>query len=204
MGLRVSVKMVGPVSQATDLQIICLLKHNTAGDAYLAAMKELDSKLGGVISKLRDDGDFVGERGETLLFTPPKGTIAPKRMLLVGVGDEAALSLENMRLVGRIAVREAVRLGVSHVSFAPTLRDQGSKRLDVGDGDAAMVEQFLMAYGTEKQLQRSGLSPKDILTELTIEAGGRFFDDAVKKVSAAVGTAAAKLKVRAAPSGGTN
>src|SRR5271169_4868059 len=87
-GQTISLKMIGPATQSTDLQIICILKHDPSGDKYIDAMKDLNDKLGSLLSRLRDRGDFVGEAGETLLFTPPPDSITPKRILLVGVGEE--------------------------------------------------------------------------------------------------------------------
>ncbi len=180
-GLHITIKMIGPVAQTTDLQIICVLKHDPAGDQYIEDAKDLNDKLGGLLSSLRDRGQFIGEPGETLLFTPPANSITPSRILLIGVGEESKLTLDCLRLAGRVAAREAIRLNVAHVSFAPTLRDQKSTRIDVGEGDAAFVEQFLLAYDTEKRLQAEGLSPKDNLKDLTIEAGPKFFSSAAEK-----------------------
>jgi hypothetical protein len=76
--VKVTVKMIGPVTQTTDLQIVCLLKHNPSGDQYIEAMQDFNDKLGGVLSSLRERGEFVGEPGETLLLHPPAGSITPK------------------------------------------------------------------------------------------------------------------------------
>jgi len=195
-GVRVSVKMIGPVLQTTDLQIICVLKHDPAGDKYVEAMQDFNNKLGSLLSSLRDRGEFIGEAGETLLFTPPANSIAPKQVLLIGVGDEPALTLDSLRLAGRIAAREAVRLNAAHVSFAPALRDQGSSRIGVGEGDGAVVEQFLLAYDTETRLQAQGIAPRAAIADLTIEAGPKFFDGAIEKVTAAVASAANQAKRR--------
>jgi leucyl aminopeptidase len=194
--MHITIKMIGPVTQTTDLQIICVLKHDPAGDPYIEAAKDLNDKLGGLLSSLRDRGQFIGEPGETFLFTPPPNSITPSRVLLIGVGEESKLTLDCLRLAGRIAAREAVRLNVAHVSFAPTLRDQKSTRIDVGEGDAAFVEQFLLAYDTEKRLQAESLSPKDDLKDLTIEAGPKFFNSAVEKVTTAIASAAEQIKER--------
>src|SRR6266566_9210355 len=109
LGIQLSIKMVGPYMEAADLQIICLFKHKDSGDTYQGAAKDTDAHLGGVLSALRDRGEFVGELGETVLFTPPKGAIPAKRFMVVGLGEERDLSLDSLRLVGRIAAREAVR-----------------------------------------------------------------------------------------------
>jgi hypothetical protein len=194
--VKLTVKMIGPVTQTTDLQIICLLKHNPAGDKYIEAMQDFNDKLGGVLSSLRERGEFVGEPGETLLLHPPAGSITPKTVLLIGVGEEVALTVDRLRLAGTIAAREAVRLGMAHVSFAPTLRDQGSNRIDVGEGDAAVAESFLLAYDTERRLQEQGLASEATIHEFVIEAGPKYFEGTVEKVGAAVRSAGAALAQR--------
>src|SRR6185436_557643 len=104
-GMRLSVKMIGPVTQTTDLQIICVLKHNSVegSDKYIEAMNDFNEKLGHLLSSLRERGEFVGEAGETLLFKPPPQSITPKQVLLIGIGDERDLTIEKLKLVGRIA-----------------------------------------------------------------------------------------------------
>ncbi len=195
-GQRISIKMVGPVTQTTDLQIICVLKHDPAGDKYIEAMDDFNQKLHGLLSGLRERGEFVGELGETFVFTPPPYSITPKQVLLIGVGEESALSLEKMKLVGRIAARESIRLKAPNVSFAPTLRDQGSSRIEVSEGDAAVAEAWILAYDTEKKLQEQNLAPTFDVMTLTIEAGPKYFDAAAAKVTGAVTTAAATAKQR--------
>jgi hypothetical protein len=197
-GMKIVVKMIGPVTQTTDLQIICVLKHDPApgGDKYIEAMAELNDKLGGVLSSLRDRGEFIGEAGETLLLKPPANSITPKRLLLIGVGPDSTLNLDTFGLVARIAARESTRVGASHVSFAPTLRDQGSIRIGVGDGDAAFVEQLVLAYDTERRLGEQALAPKAELTEFTIEAGPKYFDDAFGGVQKAVASAVKQIGQR--------
>ena len=181
--MKMSVKMIGPVTQPADLQIICVFKHNPAGDKYIEAMQDFNDKLGHLLSSVRDRGEFVGELGETFLFVPPPNSIAPKQVLLIGLGDEKALSLDTLNVVGRVALREAVRLKAVHVGFAPTIRDQGNKLIEVGDGDRAVAENVISAYDTEKRLQAQGLAEKFSIVDWTIEAGPTFFDSAATKVA---------------------
>ena len=174
--------MVGPYMEPADLQIICLFKHKEAGDTYQGAAKDTDEKLGGILSSLRNRGEFAGETGETFLFTPPKGSIPAKRFLVIGLGEEKDLSLDTLRIVGRIAAREAVRLKAKHVAWAPVIRDQGNTKIDVGEGDRAFVESVLSAYDTEQRLQAQGLAEKFAITEWVIEAGPSYFDGAVEQI----------------------
>src|ERR1700759_2064483 len=95
LGIQLSIKMVGPYSETADLQIICLFKHKETGDTYQGAAKETDEKLGGVLSSLRNRGEFVGEPGETFLLAPPKGSIPAKLFLIIGLGEEKDLSLDT-------------------------------------------------------------------------------------------------------------
>ena len=182
-GLKVSIKIIGPYGEPADLQIICLFKHKASGDTYQGAAKDTDEHLHGILSALRNRGEFVGELGETFLFTPPSGSIPAKRFMVIGLGEEKDLSLDSLRVVGRIAAREAVRLNAKHVAWAPVIRDEGNTTIDVGEGDRAFVEQMLTAYDTEKRLQAQALAPDFSIEDLVIEAGPTFFDSAVKQVS---------------------
>jgi len=195
-GIQFSIKMVGPYTEAADLQIICLFKHKSTGDTYQGAAKETDAHLNGLLSALRNRGEFVGELGETILFTPPEGSIPAKRFMVIGLGDEEQLSLDTLRIVGRIAAREAVRLKARHVAWAPVIRDEGNTAIEVGAGDRAFAEQFLSAYDTEKRLQAQGLEPGFSIKSLVIEAGPSYFDSAVNQVGQGIDSSAAELAQR--------
>jgi hypothetical protein len=199
-GLKVSVKIIGPYSEPADLQIISLFKHKPSGDIYQGAAKDTDEHLHGLLSALRNRGEFVGELGETILFTPPAGSIPAKRFMVIGLGEEKDLSLDSLRVVGRIAAREAVRLNAKHVAWAPVIRDEGNTALDVGEGDRAFIEQMLSAYDTEKRLQAEALAPAFSIEDLVIEAGPTYFDDAAKQVGEGIESMTAVLAQRnAAP-----
>src|SRR5215468_1163593 len=196
LGIALSIKMVGPYMEPADLQIICLFKHKPNGDTYQGAAKETDQKLGGILSSFRNRGEFVGETGETFLFTPPNGSIPAKQFMVIGLGEEKDLSLDTLRIVGRIAAREAVRLEAKHVAWAPVIRDQGNSAIDVGEGDRAFAEQMLSAYDTEKRLQAQDLAPNFSIESFVIEAGPSFFDGAVKQVGQGIDSVTAELQKR--------
>jgi hypothetical protein len=195
-GLKVSVKMIGPYSEPADLQIICLFKHKPSGDTYQGAAKDTDQHLHGLLSALRNRGEFVGELGETFLFSPPSGSIPAKRFMVIGLGDEKDLSLDSVRVVGRVAAREAVRLQAKHVAWAPVIRDEGNTTIDVGEGDRAFIEQLISAYDTEKRLQEQGLAPAFSIEDIVIEAGPTYFEGAAKQVEAGIESVAAQLGQR--------
>ena len=195
-GMKVSVKIIGPYSEPADLQIICLFKHKPSGDTYQGAAKDTDQHLQGLLSALRNRGEFVGELGETFLFSPPSGSIPAKRFMVIGLGDEKDLSLDSVRVVGRVAAREAVRLQAKHVAWAPVIRDEGNTTIDVGEGDRAFIEQLISAYDTEKRFQEQGLAPAFSIEDIVIEAGPTYFEGAAKQVEAGIESVAAQLGQR--------
>src|SRR5262245_33960776 len=84
-GTTVRVRMEGPYTADTPLQIVCYFKYTAEGEQRMfGAPIELDRHLGGVIQSLRKRGEFVGEDLETILLLPPEGSIKAKALLLVG------------------------------------------------------------------------------------------------------------------------
>src|SRR6516162_3514595 len=157
--VKLRVRMEGPYTADVPLQVVSYFKYTPEGVKRMkGAPVELDKRLGGVIGSLRERGEFGGDQLETLLITPPKDSIKAKALLLVGLGDEDALSLKLMEGVGRVALRAASRLGVSRVAFAPLIRDQGNSKIATGEVERAVVCGMLLAYDTEKRLQKQGLS----------------------------------------------
>jgi hypothetical protein len=189
----VKVRMEGPYTAETTLQIVCLFKHKEAGDKMLGAATELDKRLRGVISSLRNRGDFTGNELETLLLTPPPGCIEAKQLLVIGLGDESALSLATMERVGQVALREAARIGATHVAFAPLIRDQGDDKLPVGDVGGAVIRGALLAYDTEKRLQKDGFAKEYTLQDWSAEAGSTYFDETVTGMKKAIESTATTL-----------
>jgi hypothetical protein len=195
-GVKLIVRMQGPYDAEVQLQVVCYFKHKPSGDTTLGAAVELDKKLGNVIASLRNRGDFAGDELETLLLTPPEGTIKPKCLLLVGLGDEASLSLDRMEQVGRVALREATRLGVKHVAFAPLIRDQGNSKFGAGDVASVVVRGMLLARDTEIRLQKEGLAKSHSIEDWVCEAGPKYFDETVLGVIQAVKEADSAIAAR--------
>jgi hypothetical protein len=194
--VKLIVRAQGPYDADVPLQVVCYFKHKKAGDKTLGAAVELDKRLGGVIASLRTRGEFVGDEQETLLLMPPKDTIKPKRLLLVGLGDEGALSPATMERVGRTALRQAASLGVKRVAFAPLLRDQGNEKLAVRDVETAVIRGMLLGYDTDKRLQKEGLAKEYTLEEWVVEAGPAYFDETVAGVKTAIAAGADAVKSR--------
>jgi hypothetical protein len=195
--VKLRVRMEGPYTADVPLQVVCYFKYTPEGAKRMFdAPVELDKRLGGVIASLRERGEFGGDQLETILITPPKDSIKAKALLLVGLGDEGALSLKLIEAVGRVSLREATRLGASRVAFAPLIRDQGNTKIPTGEVERAVVRGMLLAYDTEKRLQKEGLAKPYTLEEWWLEAGPAYFDETVAGVQKASAEATELIKAR--------
>jgi hypothetical protein len=195
--VKLRVRMEGPYTADVPLQVVCYFKYTAERAGKMSgAPVELDKRLGGVIGSLRERGEFGGDQLETLLITPPRDSIKAKALLLVGLGDEDALSLKLMEAVGRVSLREATRHGVRRVGFAPLIRDQGNARFGTGDVGTAVVRGMLLAYDTDRRLQKEGLAKPFALDEWWVEAGPTYFDETVAGVQKASAEATDLIRAR--------
>ena len=192
-GISIEGMVQGPATEEAPLQVACAFEY-TEGDIYNSppalpaasnGMVHLDKALNGLITEIRRSGKFSGHALETILIIPPKGTIAASRLLLVGLGDRNAFYPDLMKKVGVISMREALRLGVSHVAVAADIKDAG-----IASPTAAVagniVRGALSAYQTQCYLKAKEMGDFTPLTKLTLLSGMGFFEDAGEGIKAAI------------------
>lgn len=172
----------GPSAEATPLQVACvfeyvendIFKSPPALPAAVNGLVHLDHDLNGIITDIRSSGKFAGHAFETLLITPPAGTIAAKKLLLVGLGNRDNFTPGVMISAGSVAMREALRLGVSSYAFASDLKDAGidsPTALIAGN----VVKGAFQAYRAEAYLKNKNMSDYKPLTKITLLAGPAFY-----------------------------
>ncbi|MFE4801183.1 M17 family peptidase N-terminal domain-containing protein [Streptomyces sp. NPDC056708] len=188
-------KEIGPSEEAADLQVVTLF-NKASNQKIVESMVELDGLLGGFVTKVRDSGQFQANALETLVITPPPGTVAARQLLIIGLGDSSKTFLDLMDKVGAVVAREAVRLRAATVAFAPTLRDQSFSTLDTGQVAARVMNGAILGYDTEARLQRQALKTCFALKHWYYEAGAAYFSDVVGKVGPAVKAAAEQVNSR--------
>ena len=77
----------------------------------LVRQGRLTAAMGGAISALIADGEIKGKRGEiTVIHT--LGTIAPKRVLVAGLGKSESFTLDGVRNVAANSARHLSGIGV--------------------------------------------------------------------------------------------
>ncbi len=113
-----------------------------------------DAPLPAEVASLLETDDFPGKAGQTLLLYP-RGALAPKRLLLVGMGKRDALSTEGIRRVSATAVQEARNRQVAVI----TIGVHGDLPLDPEAATQAFAEGIeLGAYRFARYF--TGLSPE--------------------------------------------
>jgi hypothetical protein len=197
-GVAINGLVQGPAAAQADLQVACVFEY-TEGDIFnppalpanLNGMVHLDDALKGIITELRKSGKFTGHSLETLLITPPKGTLASGQLLLIGLGDRSKFTPGLMISVGSTAMREALRLGVSNYSFASDIKDAGI------DSPTALVATNVVlgsfeAYRTQRYLKDKKLASYKPLTKIILLAGPAFYTVAGEGIKEAIATLNAK------------
>ncbi len=174
--LPVHVLMQSPADTPADLQIICLFRSSPENTLH-GSLIETNEKLHGLLDRIRKPGLFGGELGETLVLTPPAGTLAAKKLLLIGLGDSATFSPARMEFIGKIAIREANRIGVAHPFFAPTILDGGVTKFTTGEIAEQVVHGFREAIATHALVEDAGAAAPRIVQDVTYLAGQKFAAD---------------------------
>jgi hypothetical protein len=185
-GLAVQVLAQSPAETKTDLQVICLFR-SSPGNTLHGSLVETNEKLHGVLDQIRKSNLFGGELGETILLTPPDGTLGAKKLLMIGLGDSETFMPDRMYLVGKIAWREANRLAVAHPFFAPTVIDGGVTKYTTGEGAEQVVRGFRDAAESEAMLPAGPVA----VVDFTYLAGAKHAADTQGAIDRALGKSAA-------------
>jgi hypothetical protein len=187
--LPVTVLVQSPAETKTDLQIICLFLSSPANQLH-GSLIETNEKLHGLLDQVRKPELFGGELGETIVITPAAGTLSAKKLLIIGLGDSESFTPQRMRLVGKIAFREAERLGVAHPFFAPTVLDGGVTNFSTGKVAEEVVLGFREAMATEAALRQGNAAQAPTVVDFTFLAGATHAADTQESITRALGTAA--------------
>lgn len=119
----------------------------------------------------RAAGAFRAQPMETLLVTTPPPGLAPRAVLVIGMGDPGALDGELLRRATRVALREAVRFGAGSMAFAPSVLDAGHTDNAALDMQVVMLDGLLGALRAEHMLAEAGLAGAPALRQCSFDVG---------------------------------
>ncbi|WP_184546106.1 M17 family peptidase N-terminal domain-containing protein [Mucilaginibacter sp. FT3.2] len=189
-GVTIAATVQSPSNQQTPLQIICVFEY-ADGDIFnsppalpraINGLVHVDDALKGMLTALRKSGRFAGHALETILITPPAGSMPAKKLLIIGLGDRNKFNAELMISVGRVEMREALRLGVDSYSHASDLKDAGIDS-PTGTVGVNVIKGAIEAYETEGFLKDHSLTSFQPIAKITLLAGPAYFQisgDAIK------------------------
>jgi hypothetical protein len=191
-GIKMIGLVQGPSSADTQLQVACVFEYTDndihsaeALPAKLNGLVHLDEALKGEFTNIRQSGQFKGHSLETLLITPPAGSMSAKKLLLIGLGDRNNFTPELMTSVAEVATREALRLNVTNFAFASDLKDAGidsPTALIAGN----VIKGIVLANRFEIYLRAHNLSKTKKLEKVYLLAGPSFFEIAGKGIQNAI------------------
>jgi len=116
------------------------------------------------LSNLVELGDFRGEKNtSTLLYFQ---NVKSKRLMFVGLGKEAELSLETVRKVAGAVSRKVRDLGIKHVGLS--LSSFTPKNLEKEDVAEALVQAITMGSYNEAYYKTKELDKIKQLSEITL------------------------------------
>ena len=187
--LKVNLLVQSPAETKTDLQIFCLVRSSPSNPLH-GSLIEINERLHGLLDQLRAPGLFNGDVGETILLIPPAGTVAAKKILIIGLGDSSSFTPARMYLVGKIALREANRLGIAHPYFAPTILDGGVTNFSTADVAEQVVRGLRDGLAAEWLLRANSAAGPLAVSDFTFLAGTTHAADTQDGINRALGLSA--------------
>jgi leucyl aminopeptidase len=137
MDIRVS---HGAIQESSaDTLIVNLFQGVSAPTGATGAV---DRALGGAVSDLIAQGDFRGKSGEVAVLYP-RGELAAKRVLVVGLGEQEQFGTEAVRRAAAAAATRARELSANHL--ATIVHGGGDGGLPLDSAAQATVEGSLLA-----------------------------------------------------------
>ena len=139
----------------------------------------VDRALDGAISKLIEEGEIKGKRGEnTLIHT--LGKMVPSRVLIAGLGKEAEFTLDTVRAVTAESCRHLRAAGVE--TIATIAHGAGVGELDATSSGRAVAEGATLGLYRFDRYKAADDSRQDVRDLTIVESDG----DKVKALEAGV------------------
>jgi leucyl aminopeptidase len=140
---------------ACDALVVAVTAEKKAGQKAKSVVlskvaKTADEELGGVISEMSANGEIKASLGE-LNTIHTLGKLAAKRVVIVGLGPQQALSTDVVRRASAIAARHLQHTGAHEIAFA--LNWPGSSVDEIAGAQAQVEGALLGLYSFRKYQQ---------------------------------------------------
>ncbi|MDC1502871.1 leucyl aminopeptidase [Gammaproteobacteria bacterium] len=156
--MKTALKTSNPVRLVTDCLVIAVATKNK----FSAEAKEIDIASGKRLARVLENGDFDGSLGTSLMLQGLEGVKA-KRVLLVGCGDKAKLSLKEAQklLVSITKSLLSSQAKDAHLALA-SLALAGADHYWLAERLAQELEDASYSYSTTKSTKAKASALKSI------------------------------------------
>jgi hypothetical protein len=168
-----------------DLSFACMFAHELEG-GLRGGLLHLDRALSGALVRLRNEGAFRGDPGETLLISLPPATVAARAVMLVGMGEPEAWTPAVTARAVAAAIAAATQLGVGSAAFAPSMLDSGLAPQATAGVASAMMKAAVGAIDAQRRIVDFGLAPPMSLRRWVFDVGAAGFAAATEQFRAAL------------------
>ncbi len=163
MELRVQQASVTEID--TPLLVVSVVEGQTQPSGITSAV---DAALGGQISRLIAAGEITGEPATvTVIHTDASPGLKAQRVAVAGLGKQAELELENVRVASALAARKARDLKVD--SFASVVHDPGTSGLSSEDVARVTMESSILALYRYEQFKEATKSRHEVSSCTIVE-----------------------------------
>ncbi|MNX63811.1 Cytosol aminopeptidase [compost metagenome] len=136
--MKLTIKTGAPAAEKGELIAIALFE----GESKLGAdAQAVDKALGGIVADVLKSGDFAGKLNQTMMI-PTGGKLGAKRLLLVGLGKPADLTVDRVRQAAGKATVAARDLGIK--TFSTAVFGLDAEDIDAHATARAFVEGMLL------------------------------------------------------------
>ncbi|MCB8927826.1 MAG: leucyl aminopeptidase [Ardenticatenaceae bacterium] len=153
-------------ASAADTIIVNLFNDVTTPSGATGA---IDQALDGAISELIASGDLTGKAGEVGVLYP-RGAMAAKRVLVVGLGQRDGFGLEGVRQAAANGIKQAHKLKAKNITTI--VHGAGVGNLDVEAAAQATVEGSLLATYRFAATKQEPEPPHEIESLTIVEFDG--------------------------------
>ena len=168
--MDVSLKIGNIIVDDADAVVLNLFEGVTSPGGAAGAV---DKALNGAISDLIAAGDFTGKAKQTAVLYP-RGGVAARRVLLVGLGKKDGFTLDRARQAAGVAAKCAQDLGVRRLTTI--VHGAGIGGLDPAQAAQAVVEGSVLAtyqFNAFKTANRDEIKPLGVLTVIEADPARR-------------------------------
>lgn len=137
-GVEIAVAPRDAVTADVEIAIAAMFTHELAADGPVGGLLDLDTAMGGAVTRLRSDGIFGAAPGEVLALSHVVPPVKAATVLLVGMGDPNVWKSATLQTALSAAAAEVQRREAVSACFAPSLLDSGIHTVD-SDAVAAQM-----------------------------------------------------------------